>query len=358
MSAFLSSVSPSPFADLEPAVFSDDSPPALPPAPMAAGLTRGEISRLVAEETAVNIASTVAALNERAMRSREEVDAKLAEAIARVEAIARPRVAVLGVKFPGDEKPRKLSKEAHPLLPTVLNTLKGVRPNVLLVGPKGSGKTTLAEQVSEAMKLDYAALTITAGASETWLLGRPTADGSYQTSRFCELYEAGGVFLLDELDRADANFACMLNTMLENGSFYNPMGCRTMKRHADFYVVACSNTNMRGQSPGYAGAARQDQALVERFFPMAIDYDRDLERRLVGDTALLEACWEAREALATVGSTETISTRAILTLERALAIGMAMDTALYATTLGWNAASLQAADLGKRIEKARKEGGK
>lgn len=354
MSAFLASVRPSAFADLEPAVFSEETPPAIP-APATPGVSRGDVARLVSEEVAVTVAAKLAAVDERARRSREETDARLAEAIARVEAIARPRVAVLGVKFPGDDKPRKLSKEAHPLLPTILNTLKGVRPNVLLIGPKGSGKTTLAEQVSEAMQAPFGAFTLSAGISETHILGR-NFNGQYTASKFVQMYENGGVFLLDELDRADANLACILNTALENGHFENPIACRTMKRHPDFYVVAAGNTNMRGQSPAYAGATRQDAALVERFFAMSIDYDRDLERRLVGDSALLEACWEARDSLQRINSTETVSTRSILTLERALAIGIPLETALYNTTLGWAPAALQAADLGKRIEKARKEG--
>lgn len=339
------------FAEIEtePSVFT------LPPVPPTGvpGLTRAEIEAIVSEETAVAVAAKLAGLEERTARTLADERAKLERLAAEVRTAGAPRV--MGVKFPGDAVPRKLSKEMNPALPAVLNMLKGIRPNVLLVGPKGSGKTTLAEQVAESFGAEYAALTVTAGASETWLLGR-IIGGEYVTSKFCDLYERGGVFLLDELDRADANFACMLNTCLENGHFYNPVAGRTMKRHSEFYVVACANTNMRGQSPGYAGASRQDQALVERFFATAIGYDRALEKKLVTDVALLEAAWEAREALEAINSTEAISTRAILTLERALGIGLPMEAALYSVTLGWAPAALQAADLAGRIERNRKAG--
>ena len=99
--------------------------------------------------------------------------------------------------------------------------------NLLMVGPAGSGKTTLAKDVAEALGLDFGFISLSAGVTETHLFGRmlPQADGTwgYVESVFVRIYRNGGVFLLDELDAADANVMVSINAALANGVLCNPV---------------------------------------------------------------------------------------------------------------------------------------
>lgn len=316
------------------------STPPMPPVTAAAPVTtlsRAEIAEL--------IAARLAAYESRVETLKGETQDALSSALRAIQTVSAPKV--MAVKLP-DMPPRKLTKEAHPKLPEILVTLKAVKPNVLLTGPRGSGKTTLAEQIAESLGLAFGSLTVTAGASETWLYGRPNA-GNYQPSRFVELYENGGVFLLDEIDAADPNWLLALNTALENGHFYNPISGKTLKRHPDFFVVAASNTNMRGASTEYSGRSSQDSAAVERFFPVRIDYNEDLERRLF-DKALVEKFHEARGNLAAARSIETLSTRSIETYSKAIAAGLPFETAFKALTFGWSESALRTSNLEKLLK--------
>jgi hypothetical protein len=122
--------------------------------------------------------------------------------------------------------------------------------NMLMVGPAGSGKTTLAKQVAEALGLQFGFISLSAGVTETHLLGRilPQADGAwaYQASRFVEVYEQGGLFLLDEIDAADANVMVSINAALANGVLANPASGKIHKRHPQCYILgaAISSTSV------------------------------------------------------------------------------------------------------------------
>lgn len=325
-------------------------PDFLPPLPPVSGMPHGgisreELERQIFDHTAVAVASALASQEARVQNAIRTAQETTQKALSEMRTLAAPRV--MGVRVNGGPV-KKLSKEAHPDLPEILVVLKAVRPNVLLCGPRGSGKTTLAAQVAESLGLPFASLTVTAGASETWLLGRTMA-GSYQSAPFCDLYEKGGVFLLDEIDAADPNWALTLNTALENGHFTNPISGRTLTRHPDFFVVACSNTNMRGGDMKYTGRSRQDAALVERFFPMGIEYNEELEKRLV-DSELCAILHDARSALAASKSPEEISMRGMITLERALVTGLTVKRALAALQLGWSQSAVNAVNLESKLE--------
>jgi len=154
--------------------------------------------------------------------------------------------------------------------------------NLMLVGPAGSGKTTLAESLAKAMGLDFGFISLSAGVSEVHLFGRtlPQSDGSwqYRPSRFVEIYENGGVFLLDELDAADANVMVSINAALANGQLANPNG-QVHKRHEKTLILAAANTWGRGGDHQYVGRNQLDASTLDRFIlsTLHIEYDTELE---------------------------------------------------------------------------------
>lgn len=189
--------------------------------------------------------------------------------------------------------------------------------NVLLVGGAGSGKTTLAEQVADALGLRFGSISCTAGMNESQLMGRPalTLNGKngYIGTQFVDIYENGGVFLLDEYDALDSNMACSVNSGLANGilSVPNRMDNPIAKRHKDCIVIACGNTWGTGQgSRHYVGRNKIDGATLDRFVPIEVDYDDNLERHLVGEHIVLyDFLNHLRKACANKGIDKIISTR-------------------------------------------------
>jgi cobaltochelatase CobS len=156
-----------------------------------------------------------------------------------------------------------------------------------LVGVAGTGKTTLGKHLAKALDLDFAFLSLSAGVTETHLFGRilPQADGSwaYQTSRFVEVYENGGVFLLDEIDAADSNVMVAINAALANGVLANPVNGKLHHRHANCYIIAAANTYGLGGDTMYVGRNQLDAATLDRFVmaTVYVEYDTALERDIV-----------------------------------------------------------------------------
>ena len=176
---------------------------------------------------------------------------------------------------------------AHRQFADLLGLIEEGHRNLMMVGPAGCGKTTMARQVAQALNLPFGFLSLSAGVTETHLLGRvlPQADGSwqYQKSLFVTIYEEGGVFLLDEIDAADANLMVAINAALANGALANPVTGAVHERHPDSYIVAAANTWGRGADTQYVGRNQLDASTLDRFVlaTVLVDYDTKLERAAV-----------------------------------------------------------------------------
>ncbi len=196
-----------------------------------------------------------------------------------------------------------LEGRVHVQFQALLGLVQEGHRNLLMVGPAGSGKTTLAKNLAEALSLEFGFISLSAGVTETHLLGRmlPQADGTwaYTPSRFVEVYQGGGVYLLDELDAADANVMVAVNAALANGFLANPVNGQVYERHKDCFILGAANTWGRGGDTQYVGRNQLDAATLDRFVlsTLRVTYDRDLERDLAR-AALSEA--QADELLAWV----------------------------------------------------------
>lgn len=209
---------------------------------------------------------------------------------------------------------------AHNALPDLVTmVVAGTSP--MLVGPAGSGKTTLCEQVATVLERKfYLESRVT---SEFKLLGFIDAAGHVVRTQFREAYEHGGVFLLDEVDASDPDALTAFNSALANGLAAFPDGL--VRRHEDFVAIAAGNTFGRGADRQYVGRNQLDAATLDRFVIIEVDYDEMLELELSGDVEWARHCQKVRKAIELEKVRHIVSPRASIAGAKLLAAGLERD---------------------------------
>lgn len=282
--------------------------------------------------------------------------AKVADAITDLRANGGGAKRIIRVEQPN--KPViEVTGHTHKLLAKIVKHILALRsirfadgkrvrpPNVLMVGPAGCGKTTLAAQIAAALGEPFGMVSCTAGMSEAHIMGRllPVEAGgtfAYVPTDFVERYENGGVFLLDELDGADSNVSLVFNAALENGRL--ALTSRPSKpiaeRHENFVALAAANTFGRGATRMYAGRNELDTATLARFTGAVyeLDFDKELEAELCDDKALLARVWEIRERVATAAIRQHMGTRELLAAMVHRTMGESIPVAIAAVTEHWS----------------------
>lgn len=207
---------------------------------------------------------------------------------------------------------------AHKMLPTILTAvLAGASP--MLVGPAGSGKTTLAQQIATTLKRDfYMEARVT---SEYKLIGFIDAHGKVVRTQFREAYEKGGVFLFDEVDASDADAMTAFNAALANGQCAFPD--KLVTRHKDFVAIAAGNTFGRGADRQYVGRHQLDAATLDRFQVFEVDYDEAMELSVASNPKWVKRVQAVRSAVMEEKVRHIVSPRASIIGSRMIAAGMA-----------------------------------
>lgn len=185
--------------------------------------------------------------------------------------------------------------------------------SIYLCGPAGTGKSYLAQQVAQALDLEY---WYTASVvDDIQLKGFIDANGRYHETQFYKAFTQGGIFLLDELDASVPETLVLLNNALANGYFDFPIG-RT-QAHKDFHAIAAGNTFGTGADSTYTGRYTLDAASMDRFALICIDYDRRIELAMAnGDESLVNFANEFRKAVKYCGTSCLCTYRAIKRLAK------------------------------------------
>ena len=149
-----------------------------------------------------------------------------------------------------------------------------------LCGPAGGGKSTIAHAIADSLGLPFEFQSFGPGMSEAKLLGYRDAAGCYHDTSLVRQYRDGGIWLADEMDRADGAILTTFNTPLANGSMSTPAGI--IPRNPDFRCIAGANTAGTGASNLYTAAMELDASTLDRFFFLAFPYDEAMEARAAG----------------------------------------------------------------------------
>lgn len=234
-----------------------------------------------------------------------------------------------------DGTTKKVDGHKHPAFGKLLRACcaraaDGYSPNVWLAGPAGSGKTTGARMVADALELPFHFNGAIGMQHE--LLGFIDAAGTYHRTPFREAYENGGVYLFDEVDGSDNAALLALNAALANGRATFPDG--QVERHADCRIIAAANTFGHGATAEYVGRSKIDAAFLSRF-PVRIvwDYDAALEVAIAGNPDFARRVQGARERARNAGLKVLITPRDSIAGSALIAAGFDPDEAAEMTYL-------------------------
>lgn len=202
------------------------------------------------------------------------------------------------------EQGKSLSKRPHVAFMKILCLVRaGLIP--LMVGPAGSGKTTIAEMIAEALELPYYGQSCTFGMSKSEIIGGPQPLGEggamrYVSSPIMQGWAGerntldngiltvvkddsmAGVCHLDEVDGADANTTMVTNSMLANNKIM--IGGRAVShldimvhKHPRSIVTMAGNTFGTGMDMVYQGRGALDGAFLDRGYTVMVNYDPFIE---------------------------------------------------------------------------------
>lgn len=234
------------------------------------------VRRIAHEEAAAEARRALAAavaMERPQWPAESELRSLVRQEMAKVVVETKPRL--VDIRVDGRE-PVRVGGDSHVVLPDLILAL-GAGCHVFLVGPAGTGKSTMAQQAAGALQLDFFALSVGPTTPTSKLFGYLDAGGSYHETPFRRAYEDGGLMLLDEIDNGHPGLLTELNQALalETCAFADGM----VTRHPAFRLAATGNTYGTGADRQYVGRQALDAATLDRFVTIDVPVDEDLETR-------------------------------------------------------------------------------
>ncbi len=188
----------------------------------------------------------------------------------------------------GDLPEVEMKTELPPCFKRILsNVVRG--NNVMMTGPAGTGKGTLARQVATAVGAEF--YEVNAVKNEYGLTGFVDANSRFVRTPFydaCKAVTEGKkvVFLFDEMDCSDPEVLKIFNEALSSFEFTFPNDEKLSFK--DLIVLAACNTYGTGADEAYCGQ-QLDASTLDRFAVIKVDYNRKVEMCIArGDEQLVD----------------------------------------------------------------------
>lgn len=223
------------------------------------------------------------------------------------------------------------ARKANPIVPRIVP---------LLVGPAGSGKTTIARQIARLLSKTCTVVACHEQADESLFFGRcipniATGAADYKAGAMHDSLESGRLVCIDEIDALPAGTAVALNALLESRTYTRADG-KQATISDDAVIVATANTWGSGASPVYCGRNQLDAATLDRFSPAFVDYDSGLEASIAASYGQAALAGEFGRMRANLGTMRRVLSTRKLAQECALvAAGMSTTEARAVTLAGW-----------------------
>lgn len=216
--------------------------------------------------------------------------------------------------------------------------------NVIIEGHAGSGKTMSVLAYAASRGYKYYNVSSNVGLEPSHLFGQwvPTEFGTFrwQDGPVTTLVREGGVLLLNEIDFMPERVTTVLFGLLDSRREIQLLenGGEVIKAHPELLVVGDHNPNYRGSRP-------MNQAWLDRFHhKLEFPYDKAIERKLIGNAALLEVADKLR-AMSDKGEIDTpISTRSLVSFVKNVK-HLSLDYAITSYTNGFRTDEREAVKL-------------
>lgn len=293
-----------------------------------------KIEASLANEMRKEMAKAIAKMEKEKQEAKAELEQQVTE---QVESLRPNEVIVKHVDNNQQVQQTVNVQSPHSLLSEVLWRIGAGIRNFLFVGPSGSGKTTLAQQVAQALCVPFGLLPWSGDTTPGTVLGRPSPDGTvFNLSAWLQLYTTPSVWCHDELDGADPNVPICMNSAIENGKIFLPIG--ELKRHDEHIVIATANTWGIGADMLYCGRNQLDAAVRDRFVGgcMLVEYDAKLEEQLVPEAAFRSPFWEIREKIFEHKLRRVWGTRTLIRGAKLWRHGKSLQETFKALTVGFS----------------------
>lgn len=223
---------------------------------------------------------------------------------------------------------------AHPVLADMIALIDSGDTRLALVGPAGTGKTTVAKRLAEALQIPsdrVCPLSCSDGLQEYHLMGRtPTATDPWQDTLFLHVCRNGGLIILDEWDASDDNVAIACHAVLEQNGTLTLKNGEVLRISPDLIVVVTMNTFGTGATRLYCGRRQLDAATMDRFgggtTVLEVDYDPSIEESYPVDPTVLTWIRSTREKMKAHAIRRVLSTRLVVSASRQTRNGIPWET--------------------------------
>lgn len=177
-----------------------------------------------------------------------------------------------------------------------------------LYGPAGSGKSTKAQKVAEAMGLPF--YSVSSLQQKYELEGYSDAVGEFVQTAFYKAMAEGGIFCFDEMSTTSGEVQVAFNTAAAQ-LLYNFPKIGMVKAHENFHIIACDNSTGRGGDKRYISRFQLDASTLDRYTFIEVPYtDKHDLMMAFGDKDLVKFMKDMRKVLDDANTTYLATPRA------------------------------------------------